>query len=73
MSPDARADVSVEAVNGYLDAVRASNGGAGHEEKALLDLSDKVHPLVLGQISDLGSRYAIWRIAFLRAGSTKEW
>jgi len=50
MSPDARADVSVEAVNGYLDAVRASNGGGGHEERALLDLSDKVHPLVLGQI-----------------------
>lgn len=48
-SPDARADVSVEAVNGYLDAVRASNGSADHE-KALLDLSDKVHPLVLGQI-----------------------
>ena len=49
-SPDARAGVSVEAVNGYLDAVRACNGGAGHEGKALLDLSDKVHPLVLGQI-----------------------
>ena len=50
MNPDARAEVSVEAVNGYLDAVRASNGGTGHEEKALLDLSNKVHPLVLGQI-----------------------
>ena len=50
MSPDARAGVSVEAVNGYLDAVRTSNSGTGHEEKALLDLSDKVHPLVLGQI-----------------------
>ena len=49
-SPDARAGVSVEAVNGYLDAVRTYNGGPGHEGKALLDLSDKVHPLVLGQI-----------------------
>ena len=49
-SADARAGVSVEAVNGYLDAIRACNGGAGHEGEALLNLSDKVHPLVLGQI-----------------------
>ena len=49
-SSDARAGVSVGAVNGYLDAVRTYSGGPSHEGKALLDLSDKVHPLVLGQI-----------------------
>lgn len=49
-SPDARADVSVEAVNGYLDAVKESGRGKDVQAKALLDLSDKVHPLVLGQI-----------------------
>lgn len=49
-SPDARAGVSVEAVNGYLDAVRACEAGGDFDGKALLDLSDKVHPLVLGEI-----------------------
>lgn len=49
-NPDARVGVSVEEVNGYLDAIRACNGGADYEGKALLDLSNKVHPLVLGQI-----------------------
>ncbi len=49
-SPDARAGVSVEAVNGYLDAVRACKGEDGLEGKALLDLAKQVHPLVLGQI-----------------------
>ena len=49
-SPDARAGVSVEAVNGYLDAVRACKGEDGLEGKALLDLAKQVHPLVLGEI-----------------------
>ena len=49
-SLDARADVSVEAVNGYLDAIRASGCDNEFEASALLDLSNKVHPLVLGQI-----------------------
>lgn len=46
-SPDARAGVSVEAVNGYLDEVRACKGGPDFEGRALPDLSNKVHPLVL--------------------------
>ena len=49
-SPDARAGVSVEAVKGYLQAVRAADGGQALEGQALLDLSTQVHPLVLGQI-----------------------
>lgn len=49
-SPDARAGVSVEAVNGYLDAIRACRGEDGLEGRALLDLAQQVHPLVLGQI-----------------------
>ncbi len=47
---DTKAGVSVEAVNGYLDAIRACNGSKELEGRALLDLSNKVHPLVLGQI-----------------------
>lgn len=42
--------MSVEAVNGYLDAIRACKCGDEFEGKALLELSNKVHPLVLGQI-----------------------
>ena len=42
MSAGTLISLGAEAVNGYLDAVRTSNGGTGHEEKALLDLSDKV-------------------------------
>ena len=46
--PESRAGVSVEAVRGYLDAVRSSNNQL--EGRALLDLSQEVHPLVLGEI-----------------------
>lgn len=49
-SPDSRAGVSVEAVMGYLEKVRACKGDGDLEGRALLDLSNKVHPLVLGQI-----------------------
>ena len=49
-SPEARAGVSVEAVEGYLDAIRKCEAGALFEGQALIDLSNKVHPLVLGQI-----------------------
>lgn len=49
-NPEARANVSVEAVNGYLDALRACKTSPTFEGKALLDLSNKVHPLVLGEI-----------------------
>lgn len=45
-SPDARAGVSVEAVNGYLDEMLKG----GLQGTALLDLAKQVHPLVLGQI-----------------------
>ena len=49
-SPEARAQVSVEAVYGYLDAVKACSQDESLRVQALLDLSNKVHPLVLGQI-----------------------
>lgn len=49
-SPDARAGVSVEAVRGYLDAVKVYGGDRQLEGQALLDLAEQVHPLVLGQI-----------------------
>ena len=49
-SPEARARVSVEAVYGYLDEIRACSTDESLRVQALLDLSNKVHPLVLGQI-----------------------
>jgi ATP-dependent protease ClpP protease subunit len=47
-----RVPVSVEAVRGYLDAAREDLGIKGESElaKILIDLSNKVHPLVLGEI-----------------------
>jgi hypothetical protein len=50
-APNVRAPVSVEAVRGYLDAA-AELGIKGEAQLAqlLVHLSDKVHPLVLGQI-----------------------
>lgn len=48
--PESRAGVSVEAVRGYLDAVRSSNDDNQLEGQALLDLAQQVHPLVLGEI-----------------------
>ena len=49
-SEEARANVSVEEVNGYLDAFRSHKASSALRGQALLDLSNKVHPLVLGQI-----------------------
>ncbi|WP_446830423.1 SDH family Clp fold serine proteinase [Candidatus Foliamicus sp.] len=49
-SSDARAEVSVEAVNGYLDAVRHYGGEQREQAEALLSLAQQIHPLVLGQI-----------------------
>ena len=60
-SPDARAPVSVEAVNGYLDAVRADVADPEFRCRALLELSNQVHPLVLGQI--FRSRQQIRKLA----------
>jgi hypothetical protein len=50
-APNVRAPVSVEAVRGYLDAATelGIHDGA-HKAQILIDLSAKVHPLVLGQI-----------------------
>ncbi len=48
-SGEERAPVSVEAVDGYLGAVERY-GGKKVAAQALLDLANKVHPLVLGQI-----------------------
>jgi len=51
-APDARAPVSVEAVKGYLEMAKADFGIKGPKEmtQILIDLSNKVHPLVLGSI-----------------------
>ena len=49
-NPEAKASVSVEAVEGYLDAIRECKGGGHFEGEVLLALSEQVHPLVLGQI-----------------------
>lgn len=49
-SPESRAGVSVEAVRGYLDAIAGYDKGQELVGTALLDLSSRVHPLVLGQI-----------------------
>jgi Serine dehydrogenase proteinase len=48
----ARVPVSVEAVRGYLDAVRQDLGVKNQVALAnvMMDLSNKVHPLVLGEI-----------------------
>lgn len=50
--PDARAPVSVEAVKGYFEFAKSDVGVESGEAltKVLLDLAQKVHPLVLGQI-----------------------
>jgi hypothetical protein len=51
-APDARAPVSVEAVKGYLEMARADFGvkSGADMSRVLIDLSNKVHPLVLGAI-----------------------
>ena len=51
-APDARAPVSVEAVKGYLDMAKSDFGIKNQAEmaKVLIDLAQKVHPLVLGAI-----------------------
>ena len=65
-APDSRANVSVEAVYGYLDEIRTRVKNKDFVGEALLDLADRVHPLVLGeifrsrqQIRDLASRLLV--------------
>lgn len=49
-APHVRVPVSVEAVTGYLDAAKQFGADPAALTQLLLDLSNKVHPLVLGQI-----------------------
>jgi len=51
-APDARAPVSVEAVKGYIEMAKSDFGVKTGRDMArvLTDLSNKVHPLVLGAI-----------------------
>ena len=51
-APDARAPVSVEAIRGYIEMAKQDFGVKGSTEMAevLNQLSNKVHPLVLGSI-----------------------
>lgn len=50
--PTARAPVSVEAVKGYIEMAKADFGVKSAEDmtKVLIDLAQKVHPLLLGAI-----------------------
>ena len=50
--PDARAPVSVEAVRGYIEMAKQDFGVRASKDmtQVLCDLSQKVHPLVLGSI-----------------------
>lgn len=50
MGPDSRTAVSVEAVTGYLDALRETSAGGLEMAEAIQDLATYVHPLVLGEI-----------------------
>lgn len=51
-SPESRAPVSVEAVRGYIEMAKQDFGikGSADMTSVLKDLSQKVHPLVLGSI-----------------------
>lgn len=50
-NPNIKAPVSVEAVRGYLDAAKDLGiDGRSNLTQLLIDLSNKVHPLVLGEI-----------------------
>jgi len=50
-APHIKAPVSVEAVSGYIDAAKELGIQDGaHLTQLLIDLSNKVHPLVLGEI-----------------------
>ncbi|WP_278535730.1 SDH family Clp fold serine proteinase [Delftia acidovorans] len=50
-APHTNVPVSVEAVRGYLDAAKKDYGASDEAlTRLLLDLANKVHPLVLGQI-----------------------
>ncbi len=49
-NPEARASVSVEAVYGYLDSLKEYVSDEELRGRLFLDLSNKVHPLLLGQI-----------------------
>jgi hypothetical protein len=51
-APDSRAPVSVEAVRGYIEMAKQDFGvkSGGDMAQVLMNLSEKVHPLVLGSI-----------------------
>jgi membrane-bound ClpP family serine protease len=51
-APDARAPVSVEAIRGYIEMAKQDFGVKAGQQmtQVLIDLADKVHPLVLGSI-----------------------
>ncbi len=50
--PDAKVPVSVEAVNGFLELAKSNmdNPDANSMKDLIVQLSEKVHPLVLGQV-----------------------
>jgi hypothetical protein len=49
-APGARAPVSVEAINGYLEFLRTALGKDADVSQHTLQLATQIHPLVLGQV-----------------------
>lgn len=47
--PNAKVPVSVEAVNGYIDYAKSTLGDKADLKEVFLSLSEKIHPLVLGE------------------------
>jgi len=73
-SPDARVPVSVEAVNGYLELARKELNiqDEVHLTAILNHLSDKIHPLVLGNVFRSKSQIQMLARKLIPAQVTKE-
>jgi ClpP class serine protease len=65
-APDARAPVSVEAVKGCIEMAKGDFGVKDGSDMAriLTELSNKVHPLVLGAISGPKAKFSFWLGSF---------
>lgn len=72
--PHVRYPVSVEAINGFVEFAKNELGITSEKEKAqiLLKLSDKIHPLVLGQVYRTRSQIQMLASRLLRAQLTDQ-
>jgi len=73
-APDARAPVSVEAVRGYIEMAKKDFGVEDGADMArvLIDLSSKVHPLVLGAIFRTRTQIQFLARELLKSQVTKD-